>query len=209
MEHWTEYSHFFTALLVILDPIAAIPIFLALTKSYSDAESSRITNLTAITVVAVLVIASVTGETLLLAMGTSLSSFRVSGGIVLMIMALAMLQSRMDKVFAESDNVISDRNTIAIVPMAIPLLAGPGAISTVIIEMHRSTLSYHPWLVTLCIILAGLVLWLMLRMAGMIGRTLGITGFNIVHRLFGLVLIAIAVEMMANGLKELFPVLAG
>lgn len=209
MAHWTEYSRFFTALLVILDPIAAIPVYLALTKTYSYAERSRITNLTAITVVLVLVIASVMGETLLLAMGTSFASFRISGGIVLMIMALAMLQSRMDKFFAQSDNIISDRNTIAIVPMAIPLLAGPGAISTVIIEMHRSTLSYHPWLVMLCIVLAGLVLWLMLRMAGVIGRALGVTGFNIVHRLFGLVLIAIAVEMMANGLKELFPVLAG
>lgn len=208
MEPWTQYSHFFTALLVILDPFAAIPIFLALTNNYSPAERSRIANLTAFTVVAVLITASLIGETLLVAMGTSLASFRVSGGIVLMIMALAMLQSRMDKAFNAHEQT-SDRNAIAIVPMAIPLLAGPGAISTVILEMHRSTLSLHPWLVCLCIGLAGLVLWLMLRMAAVIGRTLGTTGFNIIHRLFGLVLIAIAVEIMASGLKELFPGLAG
>lgn len=208
MEAWTQYSHFFTALLVILDPFAAIPIFLALTHNYSDPERKRIANLTALTVVAVLITASLTGETLLLAMGTSLPSFRVSGGIVLMIMALAMLQSRLDKTLHDQQ-ANSDRNAIAIVPMAIPLLAGPGAISTVILEMHRSSLSMHPWLVCLCIVLAGLVLWLMLRMAGAIGHTLGTTGFNIIHRLFGLVLIAIAVEIMANGLKELFPGLAG
>ena len=94
MEHWTEYTRFFTALFVILDPFAAVPIFLALTKGYSANERGRIANLSAVTVLLVLVAASITGETLLQGMGTSLASFRIGGGIVLLLMALAMLSGQ-------------------------------------------------------------------------------------------------------------------
>ena len=95
------------------------------------------------------------------------------------------------------------------VPLAIPLLARPGAISTAIIEMHRSTMEYHGLMVILTIALVCLILLIVLRMAAAIGRKLGQTGLNIINRLFGLVLAAIAVETMANDLKQLFPILAG
>lgn len=210
MEHWTEYTRFFTALIVILDPFAVIPIFLALTRNYTTDEQARISNIAAITVLTVLVTATLMGETLLQAMGTSVASFRVGGGIVLLLMALAMLKGQSDMVRATpaEQAEAEDRNSIAIVPLAIPLLAGPGSISTVIIEMHRSTLDYHVIPVIVTIILACLVLWLVLRMAATIGRILGHTGLNIINRLFGLILAAIAVEIMANGFKQLFPVLA-
>lgn len=211
MEHWTEYTRFVVALSVILDPFAALPIFLALTKTYSTDERGRIANIASATVLMVLIVASLTGETLLQGMGTSLASFRVGGGIVLLLMALSMLRAQMDMVRTSpaEEAEAEDKRAIAVVPLAIPLLAGPGSISTVIIEMHRSTMEYHSLLVILSIVLVCVFLWLVLRMAATLGRILGRIGLNIINRLFGLILAAIAVEIMANGLKQLFPVLAG
>lgn len=211
MEHWTEYSRFLIALIVILDPFAAVPMFLLLTKSYTTRERNKVANIAAITVLLVLVAASLTGEALLVGMGTSLASFRVGGGIVLLMMALAMLRAQSDTVRStpEEQAEAEDKSTIAIVPLAIPLMAGPGSISTVIIQMHRSDMSSHILLVIGTIALVCVLLWLVLRMAAAIGKLLGPIGLNIVNRLFGLILAAIAIEIMANGLKELFPALGG
>ncbi len=210
MEHWTEYTRFFVALFVILDPFAAVPIYLALTKTYSDTDRGRIANISAITVLLVLVVASLTGEALLNGMGTSLASFRVGGGIVLLLMALAMLNGQTGSVRTtpQEEAEAEDRSAIAVVPLAIPLMAGPGSISTVIIQMHRSDTEYHVLLVIGTIILVCLLLWIVLRLATTIGKVLGQIGLNIINRLFGLILAAIAVEIMANGLKQLFPVLS-
>jgi multiple antibiotic resistance protein len=211
MEHWTEYSRFFVALFVILDPFAAVPIFLVLTKSFTSVERARIAGVTSLAVLTVLVFAALAGETLLNGMGTSLASFRVGGGIVLLLMALAMLRAQPDLLRSTPSEEVEaeDRQAIAVVPLAIPLLAGPGSISTVIIEMHRSSAEYHSLLVILCVAAVCLLLWLVLRVATRIGRVLGQTGLNVITRLFGLILAAIAVEIMANGFRELFPVLAG
>ena len=211
MEHWTEYSRFFIALFVIIDPFAAVPIFLVLTKSFTPREQGRIANITAITVLLVLVVAALSGEKLLEGMGTSLASFRVGGGIVLLLMALSMLRAQSDtmRTTPAEEAEAGDRNAIAVVPLAIPLLAGPGSISNVIIQMHRSEMPYHSLVVIATIALVCILLWLVLRMATLIGKKLGHIGLNVINRLFGLILAAIAVEIMANGLRELFPVLSG
>ncbi|MFW2374589.1 MAG: MarC family protein [Gammaproteobacteria bacterium] len=210
MEYWSEYTRFFTALFVILDPFAAIPIFLSLTHDYSVQERHRAINMAAITVLLVLMISALFGDAILTGLGTSLPSFRVGGGIVLLIMALAMLRSDTGKILrAEQATLVNDiRENIAIVPIAIPLLAGPGSISTVIIQVHRPGPELHLLWVLLVIFLMCLSLWLILRLATPIGRALGPMGLNILNRLLGLILCAIAVEIMANGLRDLFPGLA-
>jgi len=209
MENWSEYTRFFTALLVILDPFMAIPILLALTTDYTDAERNRLVRTTALAVAAVLIVMALLGETLLHFLGTSLGSFRVGGGIVLFLMALAMLQAQADsmRTSPQEERSAASRASIAVVPLAIPLLAGPGAMSTVIIAMHRSAEPHHAALIIGIIVLVSLILWLVLRLARPIGRVLGDIGLNILNRLFGLILAAIAVEVIANGLKQLFPVL--
>ncbi len=207
MESWTEYTRLITALLVILDPFAAVPIFLALTKDYSTIERARTGSITAFTVALVLVVSALTGETLLRWMGTSLASFRVGGGIVLLLMSLSLLRGQPDLVRAtptESQEALS-KTSVAVVPLAIPLLAGPGAISTVIIATHRSNAEFHWLLVIGCILLVSGILWLVLRVASRISDLLGTIGLNIINRLFGLILAAIAIEIMANGMKQLFP----
>ena len=128
-----------------------------------------------------------------------------------MIMALAMLRAQTDTIRTTpaEEAEAEDRNAIAVVPLAIPLLAGTGSISNVIIEMHRSNLELHGLIVIATIALVCIILWLVLRAAVAIGKMLGQTGLNIINRLLGLILAAIAIEIMANGLKQLFPVLAG
>jgi multiple antibiotic resistance protein len=211
MEYLSEYTRFFTALLVILDPFAAIPIFLSLTLSYTVKERTRAVTIATITVAAVLTLSAIFGETMLSILGASLPSFRVGGGIVLLLMALSMLRAQTDKMRTTSAETTAAESleNIAVVPIAIPLLAGPGSISTVIIQMHRPGAEYHLLWVIVVILLIALVLWGVLRLATPIGRILGPIGLNILNRLFGLILTAIAVEIMANGLRDLFPALAG
>ncbi|MDQ1363219.1 MAG: multiple antibiotic resistance protein [Pseudomonadota bacterium] len=204
MTYWNEYVRFFTALFVILDPFAAIPVFLALTASYTQEERSRLVARTAITVCSVLLVSALFGESILTGLGTSLASFRVGGGLILVLMALVTLHGQ--GVREQAD--LTDRDAIAIVPLAIPLMAGPGAISTVIIETHRiATQSGHIFMVMGIIVLVSLILWMMLRLAVPIGRYMGNIGMNIMNRILGLILVAIGIEIMANGLKDLFPLL--
>ncbi|MCW8827368.1 MAG: NAAT family transporter [Gammaproteobacteria bacterium] len=211
MEYITEYTRFFTALIVIIDPFGAIPILLSLTRDYTIDERSRAITIAMVTVMIVLSLSAIFGETMLSVLGASLPSFRVGGGIVLLLMALAMLRAQPDKLRTTSAETIAadSRENIAIVPIAIPLLAGPGSISTVIIEMHRPGAEYHLIWVVAVIMLVGIILWGVLRLATPIGRILGPIGLNILNRLFGLILTAIAIEIMANGLRDLFPLLAG
>ncbi|WP_455206908.1 MarC family protein [Kaarinaea lacus] len=210
MGDWTEYTRFLTALLVILDPFAAIPLFLALTQGHTVVERARVALITSTTVAIVLIISALSGETLLHWMGTSLASFRVGGGVVLFLMAFAMLRGQPMEIRTTPDenSEAETKATIAVVPLGLPLLAGPGSISTVIIEMHRFDAFSHSLLVVLTILFVCAVLWLVLRLAGRIATAIGHIGLNIINRLFGLILTAIAVEIMANGLRELFPMLA-
>lgn len=210
MENWTEYTRFVTSLVVIMDPFMAIPIFLTMTQGYTPRDRARVVRIAVFTVAATLIVSALSGEGLLAFMGTSLGSFRVGGGIVLFIMALAMLQARVDPVrtTAHEEKIASGLTSIAVVPLAIPLLAGPGAMSTVVIAMQRSTAPYHEVMIVLSILLVALVLWLVLSLAVPIGKRLGDIGLNILNRILGLILAAIAVEVISNGIKQLFPILA-
>jgi len=209
MEHWSEYTRFITALIVILDPFLAVPVFLSLTIGMSHARRVRGALVAAFSVAVVLIAAALLGERLLAVMGTSLASFRVGGGLVLLLMALAMLRAEADTMRVQPSEYrpAADHNSFAVVPLAVPLLAGPGAISTVIIQMDRSATPYHGLLVIACIVFVTVLLWVILRAAEAIGNWLKSTWLNLINRLFGLILSAIAVEIMANGLKQLFPVL--
>ncbi|MGE0823315.1 MAG: YchE family NAAT transporter [Candidatus Binatia bacterium] len=210
MQDWHEYTKLLTTLLVIVDPLAAIPLFLSLTSEQSAAERNQSAQVTASTVAVVLVVAIMVGEPLLRFLGISLASFRVGGGILLLLMAIAMLQAQHSRIqqAPEETREAEEKESVAVVPLAIPLLAGPGAISTVIIYSHRAT----TWFDTVLLMLASLVVagtvWIALRLASVIGAALGKTGINIITRLMGLMLAAVAVEFIAAGASQLLPGLA-
>jgi multiple antibiotic resistance protein len=210
MESWIRHISFLVTLIAVLDPFMAIPFFLGMCAGRPEAEHRRIARVASLTVMAILVGAAVSGEALLRLLGTSLASFRIAGGLVLLLMALAMLQARPGNVRQTEKEAIDagGRETPGIVPLAIPLLAGPGAISTVMIAVQNGGWQNQAAVIA-GIVVVCLMLWAMLRLAIPIGRLLGSGGFNVATRLLGLLLAAIAVESMAIGLRELFPVLRG
>jgi len=210
VQDWHEYTKLLTTLFVIVDPLAVIPIFLSLTSDQSATERNRSAQVTASTVAVVLIVAILIGEPLLRFFGISLASFRVGGGILLLLMAIAMLHARHSRIqqAPEEAKEAEEKESAAVVPLAIPLLAGPGAISTVIIYSHKATTWFDTILLTLASLAVAGTVWIALRLASVIGAALGKTGINIVTRLMGLMLAAVAVEFIAAGVSQLLPGLA-
>jgi len=207
---WTEHARFAVALIAIIDPLAATPLFLQLTDGFSATERKKTARVTALAVFGVLAGAALAGEAILGAFGTSLPAFRVGGGVVLLLMAVSMLNAEPDRTrHTPEENLASaTKESVAVVPLGVPLLAGPGAISAVILQMNSGEGPAHGALVLGVIALLAIACWLALRNAERIGQLIGPIGTNVVIRLFGLVLAAIGVEFIAAGLKELFPNLA-
>lgn len=205
-----EVSKIFMALLVLINPLSAIPIFISLTPHSSQAERKKIAKLTSLTIAIVVCLFSLVGEGLLGFLGISIGSFQVAGGLLVLMIALAMMnaQPTPTKTTDEERSEAESKANIAVVPLAIPLMSGPGAISTVIIYATTA----HSWVDVAKIIVSGLlvacVCYAALTMATPISRVLGKTGINIVNRVMGMLLAALSVEIMVDGLFRLFPHLA-
>lgn len=207
MGEWTDLIKLTVALLAIVDPVASIPVFLSTTTGYTQAERRRVTQVVAITVFSVLAVAALVGTQVLRFFGISIPSFLIAGGILLLLMAISMLQARESGIRQTPDEAeeASEKDAVAVVPLGIPLLAGPGAISTMIIATHRSEsfLSHFPLLIPAAII--GIAVWATFAAATRIAARLGKTGMNIITRVMGLIIAAIGVEYIYRGLIELFP----
>ena len=205
----TEYLRFVVTLTAVVDPFLAVPFFLQFTRADDSAQRAKLARVIALTVFVVLACATFVGESLLRLIGASLPAFRVGGGLVLLLMALAMLNAQVGGVRqskAEADE-LQTGDVSGIIPLAFPLLAGPGAISTSIIAAERGGLA-HQLAVIGCIALVCLVSWAVLSRAHAIAERLSLSGLNIATRILGLLLAAMAVQTMAEGLKDLFPGLA-
>jgi multiple antibiotic resistance protein len=210
MTEWTGYIKLFTTLLAIVNPLGVIPIFVSLTGSLAEEERKRIVLTTSITVAVVLITSTLIGKPLLNFFGVSISSFKVGGGVLLMLMSIDMMQARYNhiKQTPEEAEEAGEKASIAVVPIAMPLLAGPGAISTVIIYADQSYQPLHIGMIIISCLLIALLTWVSLKVAGPVRQMLSRTGINIATRIMGLLLAAIAVEFIAGGLLQLLPGLA-
>jgi multiple antibiotic resistance protein len=210
MHDWRTNAEIATALFVIADPIATIPIFINLTSGQSHDERVRTAHVTALTVGAVLVSSIFIGQPLLQLFGIRIASFRVGGGILILLMAISMLNARLSRTVGTPEEMQegSEKDDPAVVPLGIPLVAGPGAISTIIIYAHQASDVYDLAFLVFAGLLVAVSVWIALRMADPLRNLLGKTGINIISRLAGLVLAAIAVEFIASGLVQLMPGLA-
>ncbi len=206
----TGYIKIFTTLLAIVNPLGVIPIFVSLTGGVAEEERKRIARTTGIAVAVILIVATLLGKPLLDFFGVSIASFKVGGGILLLLMSISMMQARhtQSKQTPEEAAEAEEKESIAVVPIAMPLLAGPGAISTVIIYADASPNPIHIGLIVVICLLTSLLTWLALIAAGPARKMLSKTGINIATRLMGLLLAAIAVEFIAGGLSLLLPGLA-
>ena len=200
------YARFFVTLTAVLDPFLALPIFLALTAARSPQDRSRLVNAVAIAVFAVLAGSALFGEQLLTLVGASLPAFRVGGGLVLLLMALSMLNAQAGglRQSQAEEKELQSGELSGVVPLAVPLLAGPGAISTTILAAQAGGAAHFAALLA-CILAVCALTWITLSLAGPIGAKMGTTGLNIATRLLGLLLAALAIQTMAEGLRQLFP----
>lgn len=210
MDSWTEYAKFLVGLLAIVNPTGAIPIFIGLTTGQSARERHRTGLLAAVSAGVVLMVTLVAGESLLHVFGIGIASFRVGGGILILLMSISMMHARVSpaKQVEQEAQEAADKDSVAVVPLGIPLLAGPGAIGTVILYTQRDTSLVHHLVLGGGVLVVVSVAWLSFRLAPFVASLLGKTGINVFTRIMGLIIAAIGVEFIASGLKQLLPGLA-
>ncbi len=200
----------FVALLAIVNPIGIVPIFLTLTAGDSEKDRKHTAHLSALSVGIILLLAAFAGEAILGFFGIGLPSFRVGGGILVLLMAISMLQAKQSRIRQSPSEAeyAEDKENVAVVPLAIPLMAGPGAISLAIIHGHQAVSLQNKFMLAGSIVAVALVALISLHLAKPIGKALGVTGLNIATRIMGLILASIGVQMIAQGLLKLLPGLA-
>lgn len=206
-----EYLKVFVALLFMVDPLAAIPTYLAATAGDSKRERARTTRTAAIAVAALLGAFCLGGEIVLELFGIGIDSFRVAGGIILMLLALSMVTGTTGatKQRPEEAEEAVVKESVGVVPLAIPLLAGPGAMSFMIVNAHQQPSWTHRGILVGIGVGVAVAVWLSLMLAEPLRRILGRTGLNIATRLMGIIVAAVAVEFITGGLVGLMPGLAG
>ncbi|AUT69698.1 MULTISPECIES: MarC family protein [Paraburkholderia] len=197
----------FISLLALINPVGAIPFFLSLTSQLSPAEQRRTIRVTSISVFCVITVSTLLGQQIIRFFGISIGALEVGGGIIMLLMSISMLNAQVGNARStpEERHEAEMKDNIAVVPLAIPLLTGPGSISTVLVY----SASYPHWYERITLIGIGAVIAALcfgsLSLAEPIARWVGRTGINIGTRLMGLMLSALAVEFIVNGLKALLP----
>ncbi len=208
MELWSDYLRFVTAIIVILNPIGAVPVFLSVTANQSLPRRNQTAWVAAVTVALVLVSSILSGEWVLRCFGINLPCFQTGGGILILLMAVHMLQARSSRIRQtpeETRRAVEEQESVGVVPLGTPLLAGPGTISTAIIYANKAATWFDTGFLIAISIFAAICVWIVLRLAGPIGTALGRTGINILTRLMGLILAALAVKFITDGLVQLIP----
>jgi multiple antibiotic resistance protein len=198
----------FVSILFLVDPPGTVPAFMALTARYS-AERRRKTALVASTVAALTLMGfAAVGNVVFRGLGLTLPAFQIAGGVILFLVALDMIRAQRSTQEGPGELQESeDAADVAVAPLAVPMLAGPAALSTVAVLMAQARDAGQVVLVFAAIALTGLVCYATLRLAEPIQRRIGTTGVHILGRVLGLVLAGIGVQFILNGLKaaELIP----
>jgi multiple antibiotic resistance protein len=193
------------AVFFVVDPIGVVPIFIAMTQGDTPEKMRGTARRASLVAGGLLIFFALFGTFLFKVVGVSLSAFRVAGGIVLLITALDMLRARQSetRTSPEEAQEATDKEDVAIVPLAIPLLAGPGAIATVMVLMSRAAGPLWVAAVVLSILVTMAASYFLLRGAALVQRVLGQSGVAIFQRVMGLLLAAIAVQFIADGGRDL------
>ena len=201
------YAKALIGVLAIVNPLGAIPIFLSLCAGRTRAECQQVAGRSAVAVSVILILATWAGDIILEFFGIGIPAFRVGGGLLILLMAINMLHARQchTRQTPEESEETDNKENIAVVPLALPLMAGPGAISLVIIDAHQAASWSDRLILSAGILIVGIAVWLALRLATPIGNKLGVTGLNIATRVMGLLLSAIGIQMMTSGLVILLP----
>ncbi|HZT13484.1 MAG TPA: MarC family protein [Candidatus Baltobacteraceae bacterium] len=191
----------FVTLLAIVNPIQAAAAFATLTYNAEPAEQRRIAARAAVTALIILVVFAFIGELLLKALGISFGAFRVAGGLLILLVGINMVFAKDTQ--RDEAPTVQDPSTF---PLAIPIIAGPGALTTIVALISKRRES--PLEVGLIVVIAVLVIalaFLAMRLSQPLLRYFGSSGVNAVGRVMGIIVASIAVQLMVNGIRELFP----
>jgi multiple antibiotic resistance protein len=205
------FVYAFTTIFVIVNPVEATMIFVTLTTGMNPQEKSHIYRRTTLVAFSIAILFSLAGDAVLRLFGITVDSLRVAGGVLLFLVAIDMLRGvRQQKKVTEAELKDADqREDISIFPLAIPLITGPGAITTVVVLMGAAGTVAEKALVILAIVLTFVITFFVLKFSEYIDRVLGITGIMVLTRIMGLILGAVAVNFVALGVWNLYRAMAG
>jgi len=191
----------FVSIFIIVDPLGLVPYFITLTSGYSPSRRRRTVHLAIMTTIFVLTAFALFGNQILKLFGITIPAFRIAGGFIIFMVAIQMLQAQRTRLKAtpEEEAHSYEQEEIGVVPLGTPMLAGPGAITTVIV-LSESNL----WVILASILITALLAYVILLQANRISNLLGPTGLNIFIRLMGLVLAAVSVQFVIDGIKAAF-----
>ncbi|MBV9575633.1 MAG: NAAT family transporter [Gammaproteobacteria bacterium] len=207
--NYADTVKFLVAMIIMMNPLGSLSIFLQLTNKSTLSHQRKIAIKCGLSITVIMVIAIWVGSQLLDLLGITISSFRFAGGIILLLTGLSMLQSKESPInhTPEDDVAAEERGSIAVVPLGLPIIIGPGAISTLIIVSNDYPMFvYKIWLSLLCGVLA-LGMFIILYYGSAIARFVGESVIKVITRIMGMIIMAIAVGMLANGLIGLLPIL--
>jgi multiple antibiotic resistance protein len=201
-----EYlSQAFITLFIIIDPIAVLPVFVALTRNDTAAHRREIALRSTLIATAVLLVFAFVGEMLLDKLGITEPAFKIAGGLLLLLTAIDMVvakHSGISSTTKDEDAEASHKADISVFPLAIPLIAGPGTLTTVIMLMRNADSVTMEFGVILMLILVILINYIFLRVADPVTRLLGVTGTNVVSRILGIILAGLAIQFVLTGLSD-------
>ena len=209
MEHFelSLYLKFFIGLVAIINPLGLLPVFVSLTSHQTPQERLK-TNTTAnLAVMIILWVSMFFGQVILDVFGISIAPFRIAGGSLITLIAWSMLQGKLGEVRhnKEEKGESVAKESIAVVPLALPLMAGPGAISSTIVYASQFNSPSQLLALSLVVVAFSLFSWLVFRAAPLLFRLMGKTGINVVTRIMGLIMMSLGIEIMVAGIKHMFP----
>jgi multiple antibiotic resistance protein len=194
--------------LVTLDPVGTASVFMGLTRGRSVAERHQVARTGVVVAGGVLFVFALGGQQVLSSLGISLAAFRIAGGILLFLIAIDMVVARQSGARSTTSDEETEALTkpdIAVFPLAIPLIAGPGGMASVMLLMARANNTAEQGLVLAVLAAVLALVFVALRFSGALSRLLGVTGSNVVDRVLGILLAALAVQFVLDGLTAVFP----
>ncbi len=197
----------FGSLFSIVDPFAAVPIFLGLVGAQPRAVQARTALVASATCLVVLGVFALAGRYLFSFFGITIPAFKVAGGILLFGVAVEMMSAKHSgtKSTPEEETEASEKADVGLIPLGLPLLSGPGAIAAVMVLAGKAEHFEHRMALVASIVAVSLVTFLVLRSASLVARLLGKTGIKIIGRIMGLILAAVAMQFVLDGAREAFP----
>jgi multiple antibiotic resistance protein len=193
----------FTSFFTLINPLGVMPIFMTMSSDLTNKDRARTAKKASLVGFIIILLFALSGQLLFKFFGISVNSFRIVGGVIFFIMGMDMLQARLTKVKLKDSEVKKYVNDISITPMAIPMIAGPGAITNAIVLMEDADGVTGATVLVCALALVVLLTYVILLSASRIIKALGETGNNVLMRLMGLIVMVIAVEFFFSGLKPI------